>query len=97
MSLKLDNFLRPFHGKGDDFPTFWEKFRVLTTVSKWDSEEDQTNHLQLFLDCCTFLVFSRMSELEEDKKKPDAVRARLQEAFAVSNSQAYALFTSRTL
>ena len=34
---------------------------------------------------------------EEDKKKPDAVRARLQEAFAVSKSQAYALFTLRTL
>ena len=95
MSLKLDNFLRPFRGKGDDFPTFWEKFGVLTTVSKWDSEEDQMNHLPLFLDGDAFLVFSQMSE--EDKKKPDAMKARLQEAFAVSKLQAYPLFTSRTL
>ena len=95
MSLKLDNFLRPFHGKGDDFPTFWEKFGVLTTVSKWDSEEDQMNHLPLFLNGDAFLVFLQMSE--KDKKKPDVVRARLQEAFPESQSQAYALFTWMSL
>ena len=50
------------------------------------------NHLSLFLEGdAFFLVLSRRSE--ENKKKPDAVRARLQEAFEVSQSQAYALFT----
>ena len=53
------------------------------------------NNLPLFLEGGAFLVHSRRSE--EDKKKPDAVRARLQEAFPVSQSQAYALFTWMSL
>ena len=94
MSLKLGNYLWAFHRKGEDFPTFWEKFGVLTTVSKWDSEEDKMNHLPLFLDGDAFLVFSQMSE--EDKKKPDAVRARLQEAFAVINWRTLCLHRGRS-
>ena len=34
---------------------------------------------------------------DADQKKPDAVKARLQEAFAVSRAQAYELFKTRTL
>ena len=48
------------------------------------------NHLPLFLEGDAFLVLSRMSE--EDKNKLEALRVRL-EAFAESQSQAYALFT----
>ena len=49
------------------------------------------NHLPLFLEGDAFFVLSGTSE--ENKKKPDALRARSQEAFAESQSLAYVLFT----
>ena len=94
-SLRVDNFVRQFCGKGDNFETFWEKFLVLANLQKWDTDVKKMQHLPLFLDGDVFLVFRRMSDA--DKKKPDAVKARLQEAFAVSRAQAYELFKTRTL
>ena len=68
---------------------------MLADLQKWDTDVKKIQHLLLFLDGDAFLVFRRMSDA--DKKKPDAVKARLQEAFAVSRAQAYELFKTRTL
>ena len=47
-SMKVDNFLRPFRGRQDDFHAFWEKFLVLAKIQKWDDDEAQMLHLPLF-------------------------------------------------
>ena len=49
MSLKLDGFLRPYRGSGDDWDQFWSKFLVLADVSGWDTEEKAMSRFPLFL------------------------------------------------
>ena len=96
MSLKLDGFLRSYRGKpGDDFDAFWEKFQVLSTISKWDTDAKKMQHLPLCLDGDAFLVFCKLPE--DEKKVSDTVKKRLSSAFAVTSSQAYGMFVSRRL
>ncbi|XP_065182544.1 uncharacterized protein LOC135813373 [Sycon ciliatum] len=95
MSLKADNYLRAFRGKGEDFGTWWLKFLALADISGWDDDAKKTKYIPLFLDGDAFLVFSRMADA--DKKKVDEVKAKLSSAFAVTPSQAYGKFVNRKL
>ena len=96
MSLKVDNYLKPFRGRdGDDFNTWWEKFLALATISGWDTDDKKTKHLPLFLDADAFLVFSKMED--GDKKKMDEVQKKLSAAFAVTAADAYRSFVNRKL
>ena len=36
LSVKLDSFLKPFRGRGDNFQTFWSKFLVLADANGWE-------------------------------------------------------------
>ena len=94
MSFKVNGFVLQFRGRGDNFEQFWDKFMVLAAVQKWDSDEKKMDHLPLFLDGDTFLVYTRM--LDTDKKKPTEVKKRMEQAFSVVKAQAYK-FTSHTL
>ena len=94
-SVKVDNFLRPFRGRQDDFPAFWEKFLVLAKIQKWDDDEAQMLHLPLFLDGDAFLVFSKLPD--SDQRVTETVWQKLVEAFSVTPSAAYRLFASRRL
>ena len=94
LNSKAEGYLRPFRGRpGDDFNTFWAKFGVLAGINGWDTDTKKAKQLPLFLDGDAFLVFTRMSE--EDQKKMDAVKAKLEEAFSVTKSQAFKLLTGR--
>ena len=81
-SMKVDNFLRPFRGRQDDFHAFWEKFLVLAKIQKWDDDEAQMLHLPLFLDGDAFLVFSKLAD--SDQQVTETVRQKLVEAFSVT-------------
>ena len=37
-SLKVDNFLKPFRGKSDDFTTFWSKFQIICKLHNLSTE-----------------------------------------------------------
>ena len=95
MSVKADNYLRPFRGRGDDFEVFWEKFLVLCTLQKQDTDIKKMSVLPLFLYGDAFQVFTQMSA--DDQKKPDEVQKRLQGAFSMTRAQAYRLFSDRVL
>eukprot|EP00117_Sycon_ciliatum_P016048 scpid17635/ scgid15645/ Gag-Pol polyprotein; Matrix protein p10; p20; Capsid protein p25; Nucleocapsid protein p14; Protease p15; Reverse transcriptase/ribonuclease H p90; Integrase p46 len=96
MSIKLDSFLRAFKGTpGESFPEFWEKFRVLCTVQGWTSDTDKMKHFPLFLSGDAFLVYDGMED--SSKQKPADVKAKFEEAFCVSKSEAYRLFVQRRL
>ena len=95
MSLKADNYLRSFRGRGQDFDTWWQKFLALAEISKWDDDDKKTTHLPLFLDGDAFLIFSKMNDA--DKKKVKEVKAKLSAAFAVTAAQAYGMFVNRRL
>ncbi|XP_065185766.1 uncharacterized protein LOC135816500 [Sycon ciliatum] len=92
---KAEGYLRPYRGKVDDFQTFWAKFDVLATINKWDSDEKKMAQLPLFLEQDAFLVFSRMKS--DDKKKPDAVQKKMEEAFCMTKSEAYRRFKARRM
>ena len=94
-SMKVDNFLRPFRGRQDDFHAFWEKFLVLAKIQRWDDDVAQMLHLPLFLDGDAFLVFSKLAD--SDQQVAETVRQKLVEAFSVTPSAAYRLFVSRRL
>ena len=95
MSLKVDNFLRPFRGKSDDFAAFWDKFLVLAEISKWDTDAKKMAHFPLFLEGDAFLVFNKFSA--DDKKDSNVVKAKMTAAFAATPSEAYRRFVSRRL
>ena len=95
MSVKGDNYLRPFRGRGDDFEVLWQKFLVLCTLQKQDTDIKKMSVLPLFLDGDAFQVFTQMSA--DDQKKPDEVQKRLQGAFSMTRAQAYRLFSDRVL
>ena len=70
MSLKVDNFLRPFRGRADyNFHTFGEKVIVLFGIQKWDDNEKKMAHFPLFLEGNAFLMCWKLST--EDKKRCD--------------------------
>ena len=52
-----------------DFPTFWEKFIVLSGIQKWDDDEKKMAHFPLFLEGNAFLMCWKLST--EDKKRCD--------------------------
>ena len=68
MSLKLDGFLRPYRGSGDDWEQFWSKFTVLAEVSGWDTEA----RFPLFIEGPAFLVFSKMAEGDKKEEREGA-------------------------
>lgn len=43
MALKLDGFLPPYRGSGDNWGQFLTKCHVLAEVSGWDTEEKNEN------------------------------------------------------
>ena len=92
---KAEGYLRPCRGKIDDFQTFWAKFDVLATIKKWDTEEKKMAQLPLFLEQDAFLVFSRMAA--DDKKSSAAVKKKLQDAFCMSQSEAFQRFKARRM
>ena len=95
MSLKLDGFLKPYRGKGDDLQTFWSKFQVLADIQKWDTEEKRMQHLPLLLDGQAFKVITAMAP--DDRKKEADVKSVLEKAFAPARADAYQSFQSRRL
>ena len=76
MLLKLDGFLRPYRGSGDDWEQFWSKFSVLAEVSGWDTEAKMMARFPLFIEGPPFLVFSkdggRRQEVERQGAGADA-------------------------
>ena len=94
-ALKVDGFLKPFRGRGDDWDAFWNKFLVLATIQGWDTDDKQMKNFPLFLDADAFLVYSRMTA--DDKKDKSAVVAKMKSSFCVTKSQAYRLFVARKL
>ena len=95
MSFKLDGFLRPYRGKEDDLSAFWSKFLVLAAANSWDTEEKKATHLPLLLDKAAYQVFDALSD--DNKKKPDEIKAALSQAFAMSAAEAYRSFTARVM
>ena len=94
-SLKLDGFVKPYTGRGDDFDQFWSKFQVLCDLTGWSSSEEQMARIPLFLQDDAHLVFSNLTE--DEKKDRDKVKSVLQSSFGVSAGEAYRLFTQRRL
>ena len=95
MSVKLEGFVKPFRGRGDNWDLFWSKFSVLADVSGWDTEAKYMARLPLFIEGDAFLVFSRMDPA--DKKKEDKVKDVMVKSFSAVSSEAYTQFTSRKL
>ena len=92
-SLKLDNYLKAFRGRGDDFMTFWDKFQVVCAVqAALDDGEKRMKVFRLFLEGDAFHLFSQMSEL--DKKNEEKVEAVFETAYSVTPApaQTYCLF-----
>ena len=50
MSVKLDGFLKPFRGKGENVDVFWYKFLVLSRVNKWNDDATKMSYLPLLMD-----------------------------------------------
>ena len=94
-SLKMDGFMRPFRGRGDDWDMFWTKYGVLASASGWNTTAKKMDRLPLFLEGEAFLVFSKMSEL--DKRDADRVTFVMRKSFSVTASEAYRMFTLRKL
>ena len=94
-SLKMDGFMRPFRGRGDDWDMFWTKYGVLASASGWNTTAKKMDRLPLFLEGEAFLVFSKMSEL--DKRDADRVTFVMRKSFSVTASEAYRMFTHRKL
>ena len=95
MSLKLDGFLKPYRGSGDDWEQFWSKFTVLAEVSGWDTEAKMMARFPLFIEGPAFLVFSKMAEA--DKKKKEKVQELMLTPFSLSKADAYRAFQQRML
>ena len=49
-SVKLDNYVRPFRGKGDDFDMFWAKFLALCRLQKLDTDAKKLELFPLFVE-----------------------------------------------
>ena len=94
-SLKMDGFMRPFRGRGDDWDMFWTKYGVLASASGWNTTAKKMDRLPLFLEGEAFLVCSKMSEL--DKRDADRVTFVMRKSFSVTASEAYRMFTHRKL
>ena len=95
MSVKLDGFMRPYRGRGDDLDVFWSKFMILAKSHKWDTGKEQMANLPLLLDKAAYTVFNAMPD--SDKEKPDEVKKVLTEAFAPSAAECYRLFKARSM
>ena len=69
VSLKADNFLRPFHGKtSKSWKQFWDKFVVLADIQGWDTETKRMTNFHLFLDGDAFLIYSGMADRKQESK-----------------------------
>ena len=95
MSVKLDGYLKPFRGKGDNLSTFWSKFLVLCTSNSWDTDAKKSNNLMMFLDGPAFTIVEQLPDAE--KNDPVKIKAALEAAFAPSAAEAYHLFVGRRL
>ena len=95
MSLKADNFLRPFTGKDDSWELFYNKFLVLSNVQGWDNEEKRMKNLPLFLDKDAFLVFSKMPTA--DQVKENKVKEKMVSSFSMTPAQGYQSFVRRRM
>ena len=95
LSVKLDSFLKPFRGRGDNFQTFWSKFLVLADANGWDTGEKKMAKLPLLLDGAAYTVVDQLSA--DDKKDPAKVKEALETAFSPSPAEAYHLFVARRL
>ena len=95
MALKVDNFVKPFRGRGDQWEAFWEKFLVLADIQGWDNEDKRMKHFPLFLDGDAFLVYSKMEEAK--RKSQDEVCKKMVESFSVTKPRAYQMFVARCL
>ena len=73
LSVKLDSFLKPFRGRGDNFQTFWSKFIVLAEANGWDTDAK-------LLDGAAYTVVDQLST--DDKKDPEKVKDALETAFS---------------
>ena len=94
-SLKIDNFLKPFRGKGDDFDTFWKKFQVVCSLQKIATPKGRMEIFPLFLEGDAFHLFSQLSGADqEDESK---VKGTFETAYVVTPSEAYRKFKHRQL
>ena len=94
MLVKLEDFVKPFKGKGDTWDLFSSKFSVLADVSGWDTEDKYMSRLPLFLEGDAFLVFTRMSDVDKKKKEVQEVMVK---SFSVVKDEAYGQFSRRKL
>ena len=92
---KLDGYVRPYRGGQDDLDSFWAKFQVVAVLQKWDTGEKRMANLPLFLDGEAFTVYNEMSA--SDRKDPDKVKGKFQQAFGMTVAQAYSRFTKRLM
>ena len=95
LSVKLDSFLKPFRGRGDNFQTFWSKFIVLAEANGWDTDAKRMAKLPLLLDGAAYTVVDQLST--DDKKDSEKVKDALETAFSPSPAEAYHLFVARRL
>ena len=89
MSLKLDGFLRPYQGSGEDCDQFWSKYQAVAAVSGWDMEEKLMARFPLFLEGPAFLVFSKMPGPDKKKEK---VKDLMLTSFSLSKADTYCSF-----
>ena len=67
------------------------KFQVVAVLQKWDTGEKRMANLLLFLDGEAFTVYNEMSA--SDRKDPDKVKGKFQQALGMTVAQAYSRFT----
>ena len=94
-SVKLDNYVRPFRGQGDDFEMFWAKYMVLCGIQKLSMDAQKMSVFPLFLEGDAFQVLMQMPPA--DQMCVDAVKKKMEEAFSMSHARAYQLFRARAL
>ena len=93
MSLKVDGYLKPFRGSGDNFEAFWQKFLILARLQKWEADDGSSNKLDflpMLLAGDAFHVWNQLSDA--DKKDLAKTKDKLTSAFCVTKAQAYQLF-----
>ena len=93
--MRLDSFVRPFHGYADDLNAFWSKFMVTAAIQKWDSDAKKVEKMPLFLDGKAYIVWDELSA--DDKKNLGAIKDAVVAAFSMMAAQAYQAFCDRRL
>ena len=83
--MKVDNFLRPFHGKAtESWDQFWAKYLVMAEIQRWDDEPKRMKNFPLFLDGDAFLLYQGLAAA--DRKKQDEVTKLMKTSFNMTET-----------